>query len=209
MAPFLLVLLLASGAARAQTPATPPAPVVLDRIVARVNDDIIQSLDVRQARLLRLVGDDATSDAMVLDRLITRMLVLAEVSRYPLVEPPVADVTARRDRWAASWPPGTNLPARLIDAGMSDANLLAWFRDTARIETHENQRFGGAPASRDEMVAWLRDHASSYTRPDGSPATVDDPAVQADIRARLSAAKRDAAVAAWIDALRARARIVR
>ncbi|HEY6358779.1 MAG TPA: hypothetical protein VIX35_11075, partial [Vicinamibacterales bacterium] len=59
------------------------APVTLDRIVARVNDEIVQSLEVRQARLLKLFGSDATTDDAVLERIINRQLELSDAARYP------------------------------------------------------------------------------------------------------------------------------
>jgi hypothetical protein len=184
--------------------------VTLDRIVARVNDEIVQSLDVRQARLLKLFGPDVTTDDAVLEHLINRRLELGDAARYPVPEPSAADVTARRQRWEASLTAGgstVNLPALLQDAGMTEAALSGWFRDDARIEALENQRFAGAPATRDEVVAYVREHAASFAQPDGKVADVDDPAVQAKARTEIAAAKRTAAVTDWIDALRKRAQI--
>lgn len=182
-----------------------PAPVTLDRIVAHVNDEIVQSLEVRQARLLKLFGPEVTTDDAVLEHLIDRRLELGDAARYPVPEPSAADVAARRQRWEASLT--ASLPALLQDAGMTDAAFSGWFRDDARIEALETQRFAGAPATRDEVVAYVRQHAASFAQPDGRAADVDDPAVQAKARTEIAATKRAAAVADWIDALRKRAQI--
>jgi hypothetical protein len=186
------------------------SPVTIDRLVARVNDEVVQSLEVRQARLLKLFGPDVTTDDAVLEQFINRRLVLGDTARYPVAEPTDADVVARRQRWEASLvAAGTavNLPALLQDAGMTETSLRAWFRDDVRIETLENQRFTSAPATRDELLTYVRDHEASFAQPGGQLANVDDPAVQAKARAEIASVKRAAAVAAWIDALRKRAQI--
>jgi hypothetical protein len=199
-----VVLLGADG--RAQS-----ASVTIDRIVARVNNEIVQSLDVRQARLLKLFGPDVTTDDAVLEHLINRRLALGDAARYPVPEPSPADVASRRQWWEASLVAGSgtaaNLPALLQDAGMTETSLSGWFRDDARIETLENQRFTSAPATRDELLTYVRDHEASFAQAGGRLADVDDPAVQAKARAEIASAKRAAAVADWIDSLRKRAQI--
>jgi hypothetical protein len=187
------------------------ASATIDRIVARVNDEIVQSLDVRQARLLKLFGPDVTTDDAVLEHLIDRRLELGDAARYPVSEPSAADVATRRKRWEASLVAGSgttaNLPALLQDAGMNETALSSWFRDDARIEALKNQRFTGAPATRDEILTYVREHAADFGQPGGLLADVDDPAVQAKARAEIASARRAAAVADWIDSLRKRAQI--
>jgi hypothetical protein len=202
---MVLCVALLGHAAQAQS-----SPVTLDRIVAHVNDEVVQSLDVRQARLLKLFGPDVTTDDAVLDHLINRRLELGDAARYPVPEPSAADVAARRQRLEASLTIGgstVNLTALLEDAGMTEAALSGWFRDDARIEALETQRFAGTPATRDEVVAYVRQHAATFAQPDGRVADVDDPAVQAKARTEIAATKRAAAVADWIAALRKRAQI--
>jgi hypothetical protein len=189
----------------------PPGQVVvtLDEIVARVDNEAIQSLDIREARLLKLFGPEVLSDTAILDRLITRRLELADAARYPIAEPTAADIAARRGRWEATLglsAPGA-LAALLQDAGTTDASLTTWFRDEARLELLENQRFASAPASRDQVAAYVRDHPDAFGPPGGPPPDVDDPAIQAKARAALAAATRAAAVANWAQTLRARAQI--
>jgi hypothetical protein len=185
--------------------------VTIDRIVARVDSEIVQSLDVRQARLLRLFGADVTTDDAVLEHLIDRRLELGDAARYPVPEPSAADVASRRQRWEASLAAvsGTpsNLPALLQDAGMTEPSLTGWFRDDARIETLESQRFTSAPATHDEVLTYVREHPATFAQPGGRLADPEDPAVQAKARAEIAATKRAAAVADWIASLRKRAEI--
>jgi hypothetical protein len=201
-----ICLCLAAGPAQ-----TPSAPVTIDRIVARIGDEVVQSLDVRQARLLRLFGSSVSTDADVLDHLITRRLELADVARYPAPEPTAEDLAARRAAWAATLDvrDTAGVAALLKDAGMSDASLTAWFRDDARIEEVERQRFAGAPATHDEVVAYIRAHPTDFRTPTGQPADVEDPALQAKARGEITSARLAAGVTAWVDSLRKRAVIIR
>lgn len=187
------------------------APVTLDQIVARVDSDVIQSLEVRQVRILKLLGPAVLTDADALDGLITRRLELADVARYQVAEPTAADLAGRRQRWQATLNLRSpdDLTGLLHDAGMSEARLAAWFRDDARLEAIENQRFAGAPATRDQVLSYIRDHSRDFAQADGRPANVDDAATQAKARAAIAAANRATAVANWVDLLRQRAQIIR
>jgi hypothetical protein len=205
MGTLLLLAWLIGGPA---SQASPTAPVSIDRVVARVNDDIIQSLEVRRARILKLLGPDVTTDDQVLARLIDRRLELADVARYQASEPAQADIAARREHWLADLgrPPATDLTALLRDAGMPEAALTEWFRDDVRLEAVETQRFSSARATRDEVLTYVREHAGSFPQTDGR-VDVDDPAVQTRARLEIGAAKRAQAVATWVDSLRRRAQI--
>lgn len=205
--PLLLALAMLSGL-WPQGVSSQPAAVTLDRIVARVGNDIVQSLDVRQARILALFGPEVATDDSVLDHLIVRRLQLAAAALYTVPDPTPADVAARRQRWAASLtptgqPPG-GLQTRLKDAGMTDDDLTAWFRDDARLEAVENLRFNSPPATADEVAAYVQAHSADFLQPNGQPGRADDPAVQAKARGALASAKRAAAIADWVQALRAR-----
>jgi hypothetical protein len=204
---FAGTLLGSAVPARAQ--ATTQGAVSLDRIVARIGDDVVQSLDVRQARVLKFFGPQATTDDAVLDRLIDRRLEIADAARYQLPNPSDADVATRRGQWVAAIgnPSATDLAALLRDAGMTEQGLSAWFRDDLRVEALTSQRFSSAPATNEEVVTYIREHAADFT-PAGQP-DVQDAANQARARQAIAAAKHTTAVAAWLDTLRKRAQIIR
>ena len=142
----------ATIAASAQT------PVEIDRTLQRVYGAAIMSSDLRQVRMLRLVMPVPENDAAAQTALENRMLILHEAARAALDEPAPAQIAARRQVWASSWPAGTDLPTLVERAGMSDRGLDGWFRDDLRTEAYLQQRFSQADAKRDERIAeWIRD----------------------------------------------------
>jgi hypothetical protein len=122
--------------------ATAAPQVELDRIVSRVAGRAITTLDVRQARLMRLVADTA-SDAVVLRQLEDRSLASSEVTRA-LASIPVTDaaVAAHRAEWERGVG-GSEAARRLMaEHEMTDADLTAWFRDDLRIAQLIERQFG-------------------------------------------------------------------
>jgi hypothetical protein len=70
---------------------------VIDRVLAVVDTQIITLSDVRAAVRFALVPQDVAVDpiAAVMQRLIDRRLMLAEVDRYAPPEPPLPPSTPR------------------------------------------------------------------------------------------------------------------
>jgi hypothetical protein len=199
----LVVLMTAPGVATAQT--------VLDRIVARVNATIVTQSDVRQAADLKLVPADARVDRVVAERaltdgLVNRILILAEIARYPPPDPSVEAIAAARQQWAAQFDTKTDLPGLLARAGTTDAALQAWLRDDLRIQAYEDRRFAAtAILTRDDLLKYYRDHPDEFRTPTGALTPFEQ--VQADLKVKLAARAREAAVRDWIVGLRARADI--
>jgi hypothetical protein len=130
--------------------------VEIDKTVSRVYETAIMSSDVRQIRLLRLPDAAANSDREALLLLENRLLMLREAARGEVAEPTPDQIAARRKAWESSLAPGTDLPALLRRAGMSDRALDGWFRDDLLIQAHIQQRFGDAEPRRAERVAaWI------------------------------------------------------
>lgn len=134
------------------------APVEIDRTLQRVYGTAIMKSDVRQARLLKLVSSAAEDDEAVQTAVENRLLMLHEATRGTLVEPTPAQIAARREKWTAGWPPGTDVPKLLQRGGMNDRSLDGWFRDDIRIEMYLEQRFSPTDTRRDERIAaWIKD----------------------------------------------------
>ena len=131
--------------------------VEVDRTLQRVNGVAIMASDVREARVLKLVGDASASDEAALTALENRLLMLHEVSRVTPAEPGRDTVAARRKAWAASWPPGTDLAALMARVGTTDQWLDGWFRADLQIAAYLDQRFGAqADAARASRIAdWI------------------------------------------------------
>jgi hypothetical protein len=132
-------------------------PVEIDRVLQRVAGDVITTLHVRRARLLRLTPGAGTDEA-VLRELVNRRLMLFEVARFNPDPPPDAGVAEARRAWEASLEPGTDVPALLVRAGMRPSALDGWFRDNLRLRAYLAQRFGAVPdAERPAAIAaWIR-----------------------------------------------------
>ena len=150
-APRLCAVALAAG-----LPAVTPAlsqELLLDRILARVNDQAITLLDVRAAVALGIV--DAPSGAT--RGLIDRQLMLAEVARF---SPPEPDPQAlARAVSALEGKPGSpaQLEALLQTTGLNRTRLSEMARDTLRIQAYLNQRFGASVIDRVTVDQWVRD----------------------------------------------------
>jgi hypothetical protein len=142
--------------------ATVDAQAELDRIVSRVNNRIITSSDVRQARLLRLV-DDTSSDESTRRALENRILILGDMTRLSGLPPTTdEDLGARRRQWESRV--GGRGAELLNKAGMSEKGLSAWLSDDLRIQAYLERQFGGLPEgdrsrAADDWIGRLRQRA--------------------------------------------------
>jgi hypothetical protein len=184
-------------------PAAAVQAVVIDRLVAVVSGQPIMASDLRAARALGLVPQVETlDDATLIDRLVVRELMRAEVERFSTtmidVDPGIAvrgDAAARTARAGGE--------AGLATLGLSPGRLLAWLEDDVRIEHYMRQRFdASSQPSDDEALTWFQIHERDYLR-DGRPRPFAD--ARDEVRARLAAERRQALVDDWIAGLRRRA----
>jgi hypothetical protein len=176
--------------------------VKLEAILKRVNDDFVTLIDVRQARLLKLVDPVTGTDDDIAMRLVERKLELADVSRAAPKDPTDQAVLARRREWEATLG-GANVTELLRRAGMSDAALETWLGDDLRIRAYVDQVFGAqAVPTRAQMLAYYEGHIADY-RKDG--VTQDFDVVAPLVRRTLQDAKRAELVKAWGESLVGRA----
>lgn len=203
---MLTLMLLVHLSFGAQSIQVAQSSVVLDKMLAIVNGEVVTMSDLRAARQLKLVaGADGLNDDQLLDALIERRLTVAEVGRYTSAEPPAADVAARRSRWEASLPQATTAAAALATVGMRDAALTAWFRDELRLAAYLDQRFtAAAQPTRQQAIAYLQAHASDFAVGGVTPAFES---VEADVRRRVAAERRATRIKDWVDSLKQRAEI--
>lgn len=178
--------------------------VIADRLVAVVSGQPIMASDLRAARALDLVpGAASLDDATLVDRLVVRELMRAEVERFSTVTDADRLGTAGTDAAARA--------SRVDDAtlavlALSPGRLLAWLEDDVRIQHYMRQRFdAAAQPSDDEALTWYQIHERDYLR-DGRPRPFAE--VRDEIRARLAAERRQALVDEWIAGLRRRTIVV-
>jgi hypothetical protein len=146
-----LILTATAAAAAAQ------APVEIDRTLQKVNGTAIMTSDVRQARLLRLLTPPPASDEAILTALENRMLMLSEAARSGIGEPAAAQISARRQAWAALWPSPAEVASQIQRAGVTDRALDGWFRDDLRIDLYIEQRFPPDPKRDERIATWIKD----------------------------------------------------
>jgi hypothetical protein len=136
----------------------------VDRLVAVVGSDPIFASDVREVERLRLF-DPADPLAGVrpestglLERLIDRRVVLAEISRYSPAPPDAAAIDAAHTAWAGRFASDQERSAAFRGSRDGPAVVRAFLADTLRIEAYVSQRFSAPDrVARDEAVrAWLR-----------------------------------------------------
>jgi len=182
----------------------PVQGVIADRLVAVVSGRPVMASDLRAARALGLVPAAATLDeATLVDRLIVRELMRAEVERFSTV--------TETDRLGLAGTDAAARASRLDEAalaalGLSPGRLLAWLEDDVRIQQYIRQRFdAAAQPSDDEALTWYQIHERDYLR-DGRPRPFAE--VRDEIRARLAAERRHALIDEWIAGLRRRAIVV-
>jgi hypothetical protein len=140
---------------------------LLDRIVARVGATPILLSDVRAAVGLGLV-DEARGPA--LPQIVDRQLLVAEIARFPLSEPPAGEVEEELARMRAH--AGAALEPLMRSTGYDDRRLREVARDTVRIRGYLRQRFGAASIDDQDVQRWLRDtrtRAAVVITPDPDP----------------------------------------
>lgn len=132
------------------------AQEVIDRVAARVENDIILLSDVRMlARYQQLVDGKSESDAQILDRLIDQWIVRneAETARFP--RPSDEDIARGVERVQKSFTSPEEYETRKKQIGLTDANIRnmvssqlylsnyldSRFRPSVRIEAKDVQDF--------------------------------------------------------------------
>jgi hypothetical protein len=180
--------------------------ILLDRVVARVGGVAITETDVRAAAGLGLIDVPPDRD-LIPDgtrAMIDRQLVLLEVNRFNPPSPEDSAIAGKVDDMQSR--AGSRLTALMQSTGLDENRLRELARDTLRIETYVNQRFGTtAQASLQEAREYYEKHPAEFTR-NGTVA----PFAQVETAARAAASneRRRANIAQWITDLRARGDIV-
>lgn len=178
---------------------------VIDRILAVVNGSIVTLSDVHAATRFGLAGAGSAQTA-VLDQLIDRRLMVAEVDRYGPGEPPPARIDAAVAATRARFDSDAAFESALRETGLSAAELRRQHRDALRVEAYIEQRFGSLmqPAEED-ILAYYRANEAKFTR-GGTLRRYEE--ARGEALAALSAERRTEAIREWIAGLRRRADIV-
>jgi hypothetical protein len=177
---------------------------VIDRILAVVDTQIVTLSDVRAALKFALVPEDVSTDpiAAVLQRLIDRRLMLAEVDRYAPPEPAPAAVEAAMGVIERRFKDALEMEIALNQSAMSREELRRYVRDTLRLETYFQQRFSTVvQPSEDELVRYYREHPAEFTV-SGKLQPLET--ARDAVRGAVIRQQRDVLVQQWVEGLRRR-----
>lgn len=115
---------------------------VVDRIVAKVESDIILMSDVQQlARDQLFLDGKSQSDPEILDRLIDQWIVRneAKVARFP--QPSEEDVNRSIERLKRSFSSPEEYQARKAQSGLTDEQVLQFMRSRLYLSNYLDSRF--------------------------------------------------------------------
>jgi hypothetical protein len=114
----------------------------VDRIAARVENDIILLSDIRAlSRYQQFVDGKSESDAQILDRLIDQWIVRIEagVARFP--RPFDAEIERSLERVRTSFPSAEEYEARKKQSGLSDAEMREMVSAQLYLSDYLDSRF--------------------------------------------------------------------
>lgn len=118
------------------------AQEVVDRIVARVENDIILLSDLRAlGRYQELLDGKSESDAHLLDRLIDQWIVRTEADVAHFPPPSEAEIERGLDRLKKSFPSPEEFEERKIKDGLSDADIRRMTVSQLYLSNYLDSRF--------------------------------------------------------------------
>ena len=121
---------------------TPAPQETVDRIVARVENDIILWSDVRElSRYQQFLDGKSETDAQILDRLIDQWVVRteADVSRFP--HPSDAEIARGLERLRKSFTSAEEYEARKKQNGLRDGEIRDMVAAQAYLSNYLDSRF--------------------------------------------------------------------
>ncbi len=133
---FLVPLLMASAAG------LPALQEIVDRIAARVENDIILLSDIRLlSRYQQFLDGKSENDAQILDRLIDQWIVRteADVSRFP--HPSNGEIDRGLERLQKSFASAEQYEERRKQSGLSDAEVRGILASQLYLSNYLDSRF--------------------------------------------------------------------
>jgi hypothetical protein len=195
---------LASGARAGQ--AATGGEEVIDRMLAVVAGDLIMLSDVTAAvefgLIPRMSGPDVTR--AVLNQLIDRSLMLAEVERYAPPEPGSAAVDRELQMVRERFQSGEAFNQALTRCGIEETHLRETLRANLRLRAYLEQRFTVAGPSEEELAAYYRERGEAFRRAGRVPSLEE---VRDEVAQTLAFERRQTMVDEWISGLRRRATV--
>jgi hypothetical protein len=124
------------------TAASTSAQELLDRIVARVENDVILFSEIRAlGRYQSLVDGKSESDPQLLERLIDQWIVRSEADNAHFPRPADTDVSRGVDRLRASFTSPQEYDARQRQAALTDADVRTIVSTQLYLSNYLDSRF--------------------------------------------------------------------
>jgi hypothetical protein len=183
------------------TAATPASAEIIERIVAIASEQLIMASDVAAVRRFGLAPPGDT-DRQVVEQLVNRALILAEVDRYAPPEPSEERVAAGVVRAREKFANEAEFQAALMELGLDEGMIRGRVRQDLRIEAYLNQRFVIAPPGEQEIAALYKSDPQYAGA--GAP-SLDS--VRDEIASRIVEERRGFRVIEWVNGLRERNRV--
>jgi hypothetical protein len=143
---LLAAMLLETSAGRAQE--------VIDRIVARVENDVILLSDVRQlAEYQIFVDGKAESDEQILERLIDQWIVRTEAAAARFPQPSDQDVQRSLARLKRSFSSPEAFEERKKQSGLTDEEILRQLKSQLYLSNYLDSRFRASIQIDDNAIA--------------------------------------------------------
>ena len=115
---------------------------IVDRIVARVDNDIILLSDVQELqRYQELVDGKSESESAILDRLIDQWIVRSEADLAQFPKPTEAEIDRGVSRDMKSLPSPEEYEARQKESGLSDAEVRKMVASQLYLGNYLDSRF--------------------------------------------------------------------
>jgi hypothetical protein len=115
---------------------------VVDRIVARVENDIILLSDVRAlSRYQQFLDGKSETDGQILDRLIDQWIVRTEADVSRFRQPTEADINLSLERLRKSFASAEEYEARKKQAGLSEAEIREMAAAQLYLSNYLDSRF--------------------------------------------------------------------
>jgi peptidyl-prolyl cis-trans isomerase SurA len=119
-----------------------PAQEIIDRIVARVENDIILLSQIRAlSRYQQLVEGKSESDAQILDRLINQWIVRNEADTAQFPRPSEDDITRGVDRVQSSFTSPEEYQERRTQVGLTDRDVRNMVAAQLYLSNYLDSRF--------------------------------------------------------------------
>jgi hypothetical protein len=143
---MLAAMLLETSSSRGQQ--------VIDRIVARVENDVILMSDIRQlAEYQVFVDGKAESDEQILERLIDQWIVRTEAAAARFPQPSDQDVERSLARLKRSFSDSDSFEERKKQSGLTDEEILRQLKSQLYLSNYLDSRFRASIQIDDNAIA--------------------------------------------------------